>query len=794
MLDRQKDRTRSSIRGRLMGTFLGVAALVAVMGVVGFLNVRSLNSAIQDIRKASPLKDGATEMKAALSSDVALIGEIVQGSTQASIDAGWAAHEANAGAFHSAMEKAMGETSQGDGPAAGAGEGDEVHAGVQQADRFYREEFLPKMEEFKGKAQESALMVSALENAELGSERYDQIWASVEAADRGKIALEQEVAQLGTTLLGQLGTLEEQANQSMQSAWSASEGTVKTATLLLALGTLLSLALAVGIGRFAGNNLSAPIIQIAESAQAIARGDLDRELALDRNDEIGTLAASFQEMKGAFQGMVQEISSLAGAVERGDLARRGDVSAFQGVYADLIGAVNAVLDAYAQPIQVTSDYVDRISKGQIPDAITQEYQGDFDAIKRDLNRLVGVTQNLMLETAKIADGLRIGKLDVRADASVFHGAWEEVMVGFNEALEALIKPNNTGFAVLQKAAAGDLTARMDGDWPGAYGQMKSNINALVERMDQGFGQVAVSADQVASAAEQISSGSQSLAQGTSEQASTLEEVASSLQELSSMAGQSSANAREAKALSDGARSGTAAGVASMQRLSEAMEKIAASSDETAKIVKTIDEIAFQTNLLALNAAVEAARAGDAGKGFAVVAEEVRNLAMRSAEAAKTTAQLIEGSVKNAEGGVELNVEVMGALQEIQKQVVQVSEVMDEIAAGAEQQSQGVEQINTAVEQMNQVTQQTAANAEESSSASEELTAQAEELRHLVAAYSISQTAGAGPGRMSRQARRPARKAVAVGAGAGKKPNGKGSRVSHLIPFDDDEGDAVLGEF
>jgi len=318
------------------------------------------------------------------------------------------------------------------------------------------------------------------------------------------------------------------------------------------------------------------------------------------------------------------------------------------------------------------------------------------------------------------------------------------------------------------------------------------VNAMIDRMDQGFGQVSASAGQVASAAEQISSGSQSLAQSTSEQAATLEEVAGSLQELTSMSDQAASNARQAKTLSDGARAGTDDGVAAMTRLSEAMERIAASSDETAKIVKTIDEIAFQTNLLALNAAVEAARAGDAGKGFAVVAEEVRNLAMRSAEAAKTTAELIDGNVKNAEGGVELNLEVMSALKEIQKQVVQVSEVMDEISAGADSQSQGVEQINRSVEQMNQVTQQTAANAEESSSASEELTAQADDLRQMVAEYSLSTDKVTGA--RGRQAKPPARKAVAPVVAAGKKPNGQGTGFGHLIPFDDDERDTVLGEF
>jgi methyl-accepting chemotaxis protein len=227
----------------------------------------------------------------------------------------------------------------------------------------------------------------------------------------------------------------------------------------------------------------------------------------------------------------------------------------------------------------------------------------------------------------------------------------------------------------------------------------------------------------------------------------------------------------------------------MRRLSEAMDKIKASSDETAKIVKTIDEIAFQTNLLALNAAVEAARAGDAGKGFAVVAEEVRNLAMRSAEAAKSTSQLIEESVANAEGGVTLNHEVMEHLEEISKQVVRVSEVMDEVAAATDQQSQGIDQVNVAVEQMNQVTQQTAANAEESSSASEELTSQAEEMRNLVAQYKLSQGTVSGSRRRAKRSARAAPVVQARGKGNGHTP------ATEMIPFDDDEGDdVVLGEF
>ena len=250
------------------------------------------------------------------------------------------------------------------------------------------------------------------------------------------------------------------------------------------------------------------------------------------------------------------------------------------------------------------------------------------------------------------------------------------------------------------------------------------INRIIEGLAAG-------GQQTSSAAGQVSSSSQSLAQGASEQAAAIEEVTSSVEEMASMTKQNAGNATEAKGLADTARSSAEKGTSAMGRMSQAIEDIKKSSDETAKIVKTIDEIAFQTNLLALNAAVEAARAGDAGKGFAVVAEEVRNLSQRSAEAARNTADMIEGAVKNADNGVEISQEVGKMLEEISEGSSKVNDLVAEIAGASNEQAQGIEQINTAVGQMDQVTQSNAGNAEESASASEELSAQAQELNRMV---------------------------------------------------------------
>jgi methyl-accepting chemotaxis protein len=252
------------------------------------------------------------------------------------------------------------------------------------------------------------------------------------------------------------------------------------------------------------------------------------------------------------------------------------------------------------------------------------------------------------------------------------------------------------------------------------------INRIVENLNEG-------AEQLSSASAQISSASQMLAEGASEQAASIQESSSSLEEISSRTKKNADNATQADRLMKESNEVVLKANRSMEELNSAMEEISKTGEETAKIIKTIDEIAFQTNLLALNAAVEAARAGEVGAGFAVVAGEVRNLAMRAAEAAKNTSHLIDGTVKKIRQGSDLVVKTNEAFSEVAEGTRKVGEFVSEIAISSREQAQGIEQVNKAVDGMDKIAQRNAANAEESASTSEELSAQAVQMKHIVSA-------------------------------------------------------------
>ncbi|HEY0930535.1 MAG TPA: methyl-accepting chemotaxis protein [Gemmatimonas sp.] len=284
---------------------------------------------------------------------------------------------------------------------------------------------------------------------------------------------------------------------------------------------------------------------------------------------------------------------------------------------------------------------------------------------------------------------------------------------------------------------GDLTGEAQTGFGSEYDQTSSDMNSALSRLCEAIAELRCASTQIDAASGEIANSSDSLAQMTSDQASVLEEINANIVELASLGEATSRNVRAARETTARANDAAVSGVGGVSRLMTAMDSTRDAARETAKIVRTIDEIAFQTNLLALNASVEAARAGEAGRGFAVVADEVRALAMRCAEAARNTAQLIEQAVQRVEGGVHISQEVEGQLLELSKRIASVHTVMDVIANDTDSQARGLTGIRDAVTSLNETVQQVASNAEESAGAAQELMAQAQTQREQVERFIVS---------------------------------------------------------
>jgi methyl-accepting chemotaxis protein len=488
-------------------------------------------------------------------------------------------------------------------------------------------------------------------------------------------------------------------------------------------------------------NIVNPLMVTADYVDKVSKGIIPPEITTVYKGRYNLIKTNLNAVVKMMSDLLKETDGIIRAAADGELDKRANPDLFLGGWKQLVSGVNDTITNIVNPLMVTADYVEKVSKGVIPPEISDEYKGQYNLIKNNLNAVVKMMSALLGETNLLVQAAIGGQLATRANAGLFVGGWNELVAGVNKTLDSVLEPINEAAGILEKVAGRDMTARVKGDYKGDHAKIKIALNTAVDNLDQALAQAAESAEQVAGASQQISAGSQSLAQGANEQASSLEEVSSSLEEMSSMTKQNAENANQAKTLAAEANGNAAQGAEAMSSMSVAINKIKDSSDQTAKIVKTIDEIAMQTNLLALNAAVEAARAGEAGRGFAVVAEEVRNLAQRSAQAAKNTADMISESVKNAEDGVKISVDVSKSFESIAGSSKKVNDLINEIAAASKEQSTGIDQLNTAVAQMDKVTQQNAANSEESAGASEELSSQAEELQTMIAQFSLTSIGG-----------------------------------------------------
>ncbi|MBU3175801.1 MCP four helix bundle domain-containing protein [Clostridium estertheticum] len=546
--------------------------------------------------------------------------------------------------------------------------------------------------------------------------------------------------------------------------------------IIVVLSVIASLLLGYFISRIIGNSIKKLLL----AADNISEGNLNVEVDINTKDEVGDLAKSFSKIIVAIKSLTSDANMLADAAVLGNLDTRADASKHSGDYRKIVEGVNSTLDTIAEPINESRRVLSKMALNDHTLSMTGSYKGAMKDFAEDINSvharisavvkllveisvgdikgleglisvgkrsendelmpsmivMMSTIQDLVAEASMIADCAARGDLETRGDSSKFKGGYREVIDGFNKALDAMEDPINEAADVLGKMANGDLAVNMNGNYQGSYLVIKDSLNHTLDAFNELLGSITDASDEVLSGSNQVSDGSQALSQGTTEQASSIEELTASITQVAAQTKQNAVNASQANELALNAKEGAVLGNSHMKELLKSMGDINESSSNISKIIKVIDDIAFQTNMLALNAAVEAARAGQHGKGFAVVAEEVRNLAARSTNAAKETADLIEGSIKKVEDGTKIANDTAESLDEIVVGVSKAATLVGEIAAASNEQATAIYQINKGIEQVSDVVQTNSATAEESAASSEELSSQASLLKSMVGKFNL----------------------------------------------------------
>ncbi|WP_045728005.1 methyl-accepting chemotaxis protein [Xanthomonas sp. GPE 39] len=512
--------------------------------------------------------------------------------------------------------------------------------------------------------------------------------------------------------------------------------------LLIAGGVLVVLVSSL-LAWLITRSLTMPLNRATRAAEAIAAGNLDNDVRTDAKDETGRLLIAMDGMQRQLRSLIGAQLEMAKRHDAGEVSHRIDAQTFPGDYGRMAAETNALVSSHLAVKTKLAQIMGRYAIGDLSQDMDR-LPGEEAVLSKTMDEVKANLSAMNGQIKQLAHSAAHGDFAARGDAERFQYDFRLMVESLNQLMSTADGNLQSLSTLLQAIAAGDLTARMHGEFHGVFAQMRDDANATAEQLASIVGRIKQSAGSINAAASEIATGNDDLSQRTEQQAASLEETAASMEELTSTVKQNAENARQANQLAAGAASVASQGGAVVGQVVQTMSGIEAASKKIADIISVIDGIAFQTNILALNAAVEAARAGEQGRGFAVVASEVRTLAQRSANAAKEIKGLIDDSVTRVAEGSQLVDQAGKTMQEIVSSVQHVTDIMGEISAASQEQSAGIEQVNQTVTQMDESTQQNAALVEEATAAARSMEQQALELSQAVALFKLDASAAMPP--------------------------------------------------